>query len=360
MANLRTNRIACERRQAAVERVRVSSWACRQMSACGCTRWWRGCGVRTAVGRATPTSSASSITSVSCSSIASGRCLCSTEACRYSNDAPWSVGLITEPIWIVTLSPTVAHQDKEASGFSVLHVFHTSKQITDLLKSILLSILFKTLNRMRYLKNIDLFQHDIFYLVYCIMLSYSKKTVFNYVASPIYHLCNVHDILYLKWKIRLDSIVVRSVPCTIVTDYRKWETHYSHDDCISSHQHASLGALRRRPGGRLERRPRAERSGTRGSCSVTSWSSVLWTPCSEHSRPSTLQPPRSRRNATCLSYHRCASMIKSENDDSSLYSVPARPISEGAAPCPYWLVPCPIYLRPARIKKKIIIIIKKI
>ena len=32
-------------------------------------------------------------------------------------------------------------------------------------------------------------------------------------------------------------------------------------------------------------------------------------------------------------------------------SVPARPISEGAAPCPYWLVPCPIYTRPARIKK---------
>ena len=33
-------------------------------------------------------------------------------------------------------------------------------------------------------------------------------------------------------------------------------------------------------------------------------------------------------------------------------SVPARPISEGAAPCPYWLVPCPIYTRPARIKTK--------
>ena len=30
-------------------------------------------------------------------------------------------------------------------------------------------------------------------------------------------------------------------------------------------------------------------------------------------------------------------------------SVPARPISEGAAPCPYWLAPCPIYTRPARI-----------
>ena len=34
------------------------------------------------------------------------------------------------------------------------------------------------------------------------------------------------------------------------------------------------------------------------------------------------------------------------------YSVPARHISEGAAPCPYWLAPCPIYKRPARIKKK--------
>ena len=31
------------------------------------------------------------------------------------------------------------------------------------------------------------------------------------------------------------------------------------------------------------------------------------------------------------------------------FSVPARPISEGAAPCPYWLAPCPIYSRPARI-----------
>ena len=30
-------------------------------------------------------------------------------------------------------------------------------------------------------------------------------------------------------------------------------------------------------------------------------------------------------------------------------SVPARHISEGAAPCPYWLAPCPIYTRPARI-----------
>ena len=25
-------------------------------------------------------------------------------------------------------------------------------------------------------------------------------------------------------------------------------------------------------------------------------------------------------------------------------------ISEGAAPCPYWLAPCPIYTRPARKK----------
>ena len=33
-------------------------------------------------------------------------------------------------------------------------------------------------------------------------------------------------------------------------------------------------------------------------------------------------------------------------------SVPARPISEGAVPCPYWLAPCPIYTRAARIKKK--------
>ena len=30
------------------------------------------------------------------------------------------------------------------------------------------------------------------------------------------------------------------------------------------------------------------------------------------------------------------------------YSVPARPISEGAAPCPYWLAPCPIYTRFTR------------
>ena len=35
-------------------------------------------------------------------------------------------------------------------------------------------------------------------------------------------------------------------------------------------------------------------------------------------------------------------------------SVPARHISEGAAPCPYWLAPCPIYKRPARIIEKII------
>ena len=34
------------------------------------------------------------------------------------------------------------------------------------------------------------------------------------------------------------------------------------------------------------------------------------------------------------------------------YSVPARPISEGAAPCPYWLARCSIYTRPARIKTK--------
>ena len=34
-----------------------------------------------------------------------------------------------------------------------------------------------------------------------------------------------------------------------------------------------------------------------------------------------------------------------------IVSVPARPISEGAAPCSYWLAPCPIYTRPARIKK---------
>ena len=32
-----------------------------------------------------------------------------------------------------------------------------------------------------------------------------------------------------------------------------------------------------------------------------------------------------------------------------MFSVPARPISEGAAPCPYWLAPCLIYTRPARI-----------
>ena len=39
-------------------------------------------------------------------------------------------------------------------------------------------------------------------------------------------------------------------------------------------------------------------------------------------------------------------------------SVPARHISEGAAPCSYWLAPCPIYMRPARkyyLKKKNII-----
>ena len=30
-------------------------------------------------------------------------------------------------------------------------------------------------------------------------------------------------------------------------------------------------------------------------------------------------------------------------------SVPARSISEGAAPCPYWIAPCPIYTRFARI-----------
>ena len=33
-------------------------------------------------------------------------------------------------------------------------------------------------------------------------------------------------------------------------------------------------------------------------------------------------------------------------------SVPARPIYEGAAHCPYWLAPCPIYTRPARIYTK--------
>ena len=35
-----------------------------------------------------------------------------------------------------------------------------------------------------------------------------------------------------------------------------------------------------------------------------------------------------------------------------MYSVPARHISEGAAPCLYCLAPCPIIQRPARIKKK--------
>ena len=34
------------------------------------------------------------------------------------------------------------------------------------------------------------------------------------------------------------------------------------------------------------------------------------------------------------------------------FSVPARPIYEGAAPCPHWLAPCPIYTRHAQIKKK--------
>ena len=34
-------------------------------------------------------------------------------------------------------------------------------------------------------------------------------------------------------------------------------------------------------------------------------------------------------------------------------SVPARPISEGAAPCPYWFAPCPNLKK----KKKLIIII---
>ena len=33
-------------------------------------------------------------------------------------------------------------------------------------------------------------------------------------------------------------------------------------------------------------------------------------------------------------------------------SVPARHISEGAAPCPYCLAPCPITQRPTRMKKK--------
>ena len=33
-------------------------------------------------------------------------------------------------------------------------------------------------------------------------------------------------------------------------------------------------------------------------------------------------------------------------------SVPAGPISEGAAPCLYWLAPCTIYKHSARIKKK--------
>ena len=40
-------------------------------------------------------------------------------------------------------------------------------------------------------------------------------------------------------------------------------------------------------------------------------------------------------------------------------SVPARPISEGAAPCPYWLAPCPIYTRPARINLIFIFIFTK-
>ena len=44
--------------------------------------------------------------------------------------------------------------------------------------------------------------------------------------------------------------------------------------------------------------------------------------------------------------------MPSWNADSSLYSVPARHISEGAAPCPYCLAPCPIIQCPARIKKK--------
>ena len=33
------------------------------------------------------------------------------------------------------------------------------------------------------------------------------------------------------------------------------------------------------------------------------------------------------------------------------FSVPARPIYEGAAPCPHWLAPCPIYTRHAQIQK---------
>ena len=36
-----------------------------------------------------------------------------------------------------------------------------------------------------------------------------------------------------------------------------------------------------------------------------------------------------------------------------LFSVPARPISEGAAPCPYCLAPCPIYTAPCPNKIKI-------
>ena len=41
-----------------------------------------------------------------------------------------------------------------------------------------------------------------------------------------------------------------------------------------------------------------------------------------------------------------------------IFSVPAKPISEGATPCPYWLAPCPIYTAPCP-NKEIKLIKKK-
>ena len=61
-----------------------------------------------------------------------------------------------------------------------------------------------------------------------------------------------------------------------------------------------------------------------------------------------LNQPRGRSLGQYESPHHIG-IILSFFKEKILISVPARPISEGAAPCPYWLAPCPIYKRPARI-----------
>ena len=68
--------------------------------------------------------------------------------------------------------------------------------------------------------------------------------------------------------------------------------------------------------------------------------------------PSSSKRQSKRRVYTSCRWRRSTSLCSSAAQHHYISSVPARYISEGAAPCPYCLAPCPIIQRPARILKK--------